>query len=113
MMDEFGALASITGARGGQAWGDYRLGDLADALQCAARVVGQSARVAWLALYPPTDGDLLPVVQLAVPTQHDLEVARRMLDIAGFLSVLDVDEASLHSFEAATDSVVVHVWAKD
>src|SRR4051794_24468837 len=112
-MDEYAGFPVVTGGRPAQSWGDYRLGDLADALQSTVRVLGQSARVSWLALYPPTDGEPLPVVQLALATQRDLEAARVMLDDAGYLSVEDVDEAAPHSFEAATDSVVVHVWVKD
>jgi hypothetical protein len=113
MMDETGTVAAVSGGLPGQSWGDYRLGDLADVLQSTARVVGQSVRVVRLTVFSPLDGDPWPVVQLAVETRHDLDLARKMLELAGFVPVPDVDDMTRHNFGAAMDGVVVHVWVKD
>jgi hypothetical protein len=55
-----------TGSRSANGWGDWRLGDLSDALRRVADVLGPSAPARCVMAYPPSGSADLPCVQLVV-----------------------------------------------
>ena len=60
-------------------WGDWRLGDLSDALRRVADVLGPSAHAGRVHVYPPTGLEELPCVQLTVEDELAVQRLRRVL----------------------------------
>lgn len=109
MGDGYADGALTDAARRDSQWGDWRLGDLSDALQSASRVLGPSARVSWLAVYPPNIADRLPIVQIAAEDRDAFESMRNALAETGDLLV-PLDGSPERNFEGVTDNLLVHVW---
>ena len=60
-------------------WGDWRLGDLSDALRRVADVLGPSSPAGHVHVYPPTGLEELPCVQLTVEDELAVQRLRRVL----------------------------------
>ena len=74
---EVGSLSggSDENVRSANEWGDWRLGDLSDALRRVADALGPSAPASWVMAYPPSRFSELPCVQLVV---DDRTVVQRL-----------------------------------
>ena len=107
---------AISGARHrpGVLWGDWRLGDLVDALQTIARTLGPSVRVNSLSIYAPTDADPFPVVQLAIKLEQDLRGIAQGLAEEGLPLIESETEGDLQPrCQAVISDILVHAWVGD
>ena len=67
-------------------WGDWRLGDLADALQRASRALGPSSPAERVYVYPPAgDGVDLPWVEIVVGDRGAVDQLRQALSEGDYL----------------------------
>ena len=96
--------------RPGLRWGEWRLGDLLHAADAATAALGPAVDVSSVSAYPPTCIDLLPVVEVAVVTQDQLDAAMAAASEPGDLIVPAVRR---RSFQVVTTDVLVHVWVED
>lgn len=90
-------------------WGDWCIGDLSDALRTATELLGPTAPVGWVALYPPAGGDHLPVVQVAVPDKQALNTVVDQL-ASDRCRRMFLDDPSERTVEVEADGVIVHLW---
>lgn len=101
-------------ARSGVMWGDWRLGDLVDALRTIARTLGPTVRVNSLSIYAPTDADPFPVVQLAIKLQQDLLGIEQGLAEDGVPLIEAETEGDLQPrCQAVVGDILVHAWVGD
>ena len=92
-------------------WGDWRLGDLSDALRRACAALGPSAPANWVAIYAPNTTDALPWVQIAVEDLKALEHLRDQLDGSDLLPHAGTETRA--AFQAEVDDVALHVWSRE
>lgn len=93
--------------RPGLRWGEWRLGDLLDAADAATTALGPAVDVSSVSAHPPTCVDLLPVVEVAVVNQDQLDTA---MAAASEIGDLIVPAVGRRSFQVVTRDVLVHVW---
>jgi len=96
--------------RPGLRWGEWRLGDLLHAADAATAALGPAVDVSSVSAYPPTCIGLLPVVEVAVVNQDQLDAAMAAASEAGDLIVPAVRR---RSFQVVTSDVLVHVWVQE
>src|SRR4051794_25796190 len=108
-MDEQPELVS----RGSATWGEWRLGDLADALQSVSRALGPSADVVSASVFPPDDADSLPAVQLLVPDVEALDALNELVCKNGLFAFPMVSIESDRNFHAVLDGVLLCFLVKD
>jgi hypothetical protein len=96
-------------ARPATAWGDWRLDDLAHAMERASRILSASAQVFWVALLTPSSESDYPTVQVVVPDRETLDLLRD--------SIADRDEPAHFQgdlldagFQAEVDELHLQVW---
>src|SRR4051812_38015203 len=88
-------------------WGDWSLGDLADALQSVSRALGPSADVVSASVFPPDVADSLPVVQLLVPEVEALDALNELVCTNGLFAFPMESIESDRSFHAVLDDVLL------
>ena len=96
--------------RPGSRWGEWRLGDLLHAADAATLALGAAVDVSSVSAHPPTCIDLLPVVEVAVVNQDQLDSAMAAASEVGDLIVPAVRR---RSFQVVTRDVLVHVWVQE
>ena len=96
-------------ARPATAWGDWRLDDLAHAMERASRVLSASAQVFWVALLAPTSESEYPTVQVVVPDRDTLDLLRDSIADSGQPAHFQGDLLGA-GFQAEVDDLHLQVW---
>ena len=108
-MDELPEAVSC----GSAAWGDWRLGDLANALHSVSRAIGPSARVVSASVFLPDDADSLPAVQLLVPDVESLDALNEVVCTSGLFAFPMASIESDRNFHAVLDEVLLCFRVRD
>lgn len=92
-------------------WGDWRMGDLADAARRASDVFGPGAPVSSMIILPPAAPENLPSVQVVVEDRVALERLRAELSHSECLYHL---QGSLDgsAFQTEANDLFLHVWVR-
>src|SRR3954452_2371019 len=92
-------------------WGDWRLGDLSDAVRRVCDTLGPSAPAATVTVCPPDRPDASPAVTVLAPDTASLRTIRSELVEGGYCTrFLTLDDDDESTFEAEVSGLVLHVW---
>src|SRR3954447_9163177 len=91
-------------------WGDWRLGDLSDAVRRVCDALGPASPAATVTVHPPDAVSALPVVAVLAPDAAAVEKSRSEL-VEGAYSMRFLTMGNDESdFEAEVSGLVLHVW---
>src|SRR3954454_7901546 len=92
-------------------WGDWRLGDLSDAVRRVCDALGPASPAATVTVHPPDAVSALPVVAVLAPDAASVEKIRSELVEGGYCTrFLTLDDDDESTFEAEVSGLVLHVW---
>src|SRR4051794_37387191 len=90
-------------------WGDWRLGDLSDAVRRVCDALGPASPAATVTVHPPDAVSALPIVAVLAPDAVAVEKIRSELVEGAYCTrFLTMDDES--DFEAEVSGLVLHVW---
>lgn len=105
--------ADASQRRRGIPWGDWRLGDLADALGATAKELSRSVPVTRVTITPPGPTFVVPHLVLEVEGRTEVALIRELTDEIGDLEVpLDGFDSDV-TFQALTSHALLLVRARD